>query len=134
MNDFKAKQVWKYRNEGLGYRKIANLLDLSLTAVKRYCNTNPYLKGYGQAVVAMISDGKQKGHLCKECMKPIVQPKKGRIKQFCSASCRRKNWLKKYPEKANNYFCKLCGMTFTAYGSPKRIYCSRSCARNSRRS
>ena len=45
MNDFKAKQVWKMRNEGLGYRKIANLLDLSLTAVKRYCSANPHLKG-----------------------------------------------------------------------------------------
>ena len=87
MNDFKAKQVWKLRNEGLGYRKIANLLDLSLTAVKRYCSTNPHLKGYGQAVVAMISDGQRDGQLCKECLKPIKQPRKGRTKQFCSDCC-----------------------------------------------
>lgn len=133
MNDFNAKQIRKLRNDGLGYRKIANLLDLSLTVVKRYCKSNPHLKGYGRAVRAMVLASKKKGQLCKECLKPIEQPRKGRTKQFCSDTCRRKYWVKQHPEKADSYICKECGKPFSDYGNPNRKYCSRTCTRTSRR-
>ncbi len=134
MDNFQREQIRKLRSQGLGYKAIGKMVGLSRDSVRNYCKRNPDLFGFGKAVKQMLENKFCNQPKCLECQNNFELNHKGRTKQFCSASCRRKNWVKKHPEKADSHFCKLCGMSFTTYGNPQRKYCSRSCARNSRRS
>ena len=75
---------------------------------------------------------------CPECGEPIVQPKRGRKKIFCSDVCRFA-WKKSHPrpekwKSSRQAVCPMCGREFTAsreYGR-KRKYCSHACANRGR--
>lgn len=133
MDNFQRDQIRKLRSQGLGYRIIGKMVGLTRDSVRNYCKRNPDLFGYGKAVKQMLEDKISDQSKCLECQNNFELNHKGRTKKFCSDSCRRKNWVTQHPEKADSHVCELCGKTFTAYGSPTRKYCSRTCARTSRR-
>lgn len=133
MDNFQRNQIRKLRSQGLGYRIIGKMVGLTRDSVRNYCKRNPDLFGYGKAVKQMLEDKISDQLKCLECQSNFELNHRGRIKQFCSDSCRRKYWVKQHPEKADSHVCERCRKTFTAYGSPTRKYCSRSCARTSRR-
>ena len=75
---------------------------------------------------------------CPECGEAIVQPKRGRMKVFCSDHCRWQ-WKSRHPKPENwkssrIAICPVCGKEFTASReyTRQRKYCSRACANRGR--
>jgi len=75
---------------------------------------------------------------CPDCGVAVVQPRKGRVKKFCSDECRFQ-WKNKHRKPENwkssrTAVCPMCGKEFIAsqeYTRPRK-YCSRSCANRGR--
>ena len=112
----------KLRCEGLGYRKIANILGLSEGVVRGYCYRHPL---------------PIKKNKCLECGKSVLSTPQKKEKKFCSDKCRMKWWnshkdlVKK--KAIYKFVCKHCGCEFESYGNKNRKYCSRRCFANARR-
>ncbi len=122
-------KIAELRNNGLGYKMIAEILGLKESAVKLYCHR------HGLAVAAnkkpeMVFPGVVQKE-CKTCGKPFLQYPGHREKFFCSAACRIKWWnthLTQVKRKAMyEYTCPVCRRKFSAYGNRNRKYCSRAC-------
>lgn len=91
-------KIVELRKQGLGYKKIASMLNMNINTVKSIC---------------------QKINTCKLCGDPID---KG---SFCSNKCRMKWWYL-YGTKKNTVECAHCHKTFkTQYKNRK--YCSHEC-------
>lgn len=124
--------IRQLRSQGVGYRQIANQLNLSRDAVRNYCKSNN-LNGYREAVQANIQRMLEDDAVCTYCGSLLEQPRTGRKKHFCNDTCRRKWWnqnrdkIRKNPDSIYGFTCKCCGKEFTAYGSPNRQYCSHEC-------
>jgi len=75
---------------------------------------------------------------CPNCGMPVVQPKRGRPKKFCSDQCRFQ-WKNRHPKPENwkttrTAVCPVCGkeyLAFREYTKPRK-FCSRTCANRSR--
>ena len=109
------------RLEGHGPSVIAATLGLSPGTVRSHIYRNPILPGT---------------KACKNCGKPLVQPKGHREKKFCSDSCRMA-WWNSHKETVNKkaYYqlvCRHCGKEFESYGNKNRKYCCRTCYVDSR--
>lgn len=107
--------------KGLGYKKIANITELSVNSVKSHCKRHIVI---GNEI------------LCPCCAKPIAQIPKHKKRRFCSDDCRKK-WWRAHPEavrreKCHELICTYCGQKFQRYGKDRR-YCSRACYANARR-
>ncbi len=123
MTDEQKNKIRNYRVGGLGYGKIAELLDLSVNTVKSYCRRND-LAGNKSELKADV-------HLCQYCGEIVLQDPKRKEKKFCSDKCRMK-WWNDNPDKVNrkaNYelVCERCKKPFTSYGNQTRKYCSHKC-------
>ena len=68
----KSKEILQYREQGLGYKRIAALTGYSLNTVKSVCRRNP--------------NGEEK--LCLQCGAKLVRTPHYREKKFCSDTCR----------------------------------------------
>ena len=125
-------QIRQLRSQGMGYRNMANQLNLSRDTVRNYCKTNN-LNGYREAVQANIQRMMEDDNVCSYCGAELKQPKTGRKKHFCNEVCRRKWWnqnrdkINVSPDAIYAFTCKRCGKQFTAYGNPNRQYCSHKC-------
>lgn len=110
-------QIENLRKQGLGYTKIANIINLPINTVKSYCYRNPIQRN---PLVCLN---------CSDTLKKIPHKK---TKKFCSDKCRMMWWnnnKSKVKKKAfYNFECKYCGLEFQSYGNAKRKYCSRSCS------
>lgn len=111
----KSKEILHYREQGLGYKKIAALTGYSLNTVKSVCRRN--------------TNGEEK--LCLQCGAKIEQPPHRKEKKFCSDKCRMA-WWKAHPDQLNrkaiyHLVCAHCGQPFDSYGNSRRKYCSRAC-------
>ena len=118
MTDKEISKITILQKRGLGYRKIAAITKTPLNAVKSHVVRHPV----------------EPEDVCMECGKPLTQAE-GRIKTFCSRSCKTK-WWNKHPhmltkQTANTFICPVCGTEFSDYG--RRIYCSRACYAEARR-
>ena len=126
------EQIRLLRAQGVGYRQIANQLNLSRDAVRYYCKANN-LNGQGEAVQANIQRIMTDDTVCSYCGELLEQPKTGRRRRFCCEMCRRKWWgqnrdkIRKGAGAIYGFTCKRCGKEFTAYGNSHRLYCSHEC-------
>lgn len=123
MTDNQKKQIKALRQSGLGYKKVAQEVGVSVDSVKSYCRNNG-LTG----VAATQTTNKA---ICRECGEQLVQPMKQKPLKFCSSKCR-ENWWRKHKDKAVrksavSVTCAGCGKSFTAYEHEKRKYCSHEC-------
>ncbi len=125
MTDNERKEVEKLRRVGLGYKKIASILDISINTVKSFCRRNNLLS-------PIQNDENNKKYLY--CSIIIKQHPNRKEKKFCSDKCRMKWWnVKRKDRKATNTFkCLYCGVDFSVYGNAHRKFCSHECYINSR--
>lgn len=104
------------RLEGHSPSVIAAKLGLSAGTVRSHIHRHPNIPG---------------AKACKNCGKPLMQPKGRREKKFCSDSCRMA-WWNSHQEDVNRkaYYelvCQHCGKEFESYGNKNRKYCCRAC-------
>lgn len=120
MTDEQKKEIQRLRRSGAGYKKIAEKTGISINTVKTFCRR--------RSLAEKTNDGKQ---LCMCCGKPLIQTPGRREKKFCSDTCRTRWWSKHRSERVgkNDHLrtCAYCGKEFSAYGEPKRKYCSHAC-------
>ncbi|EGP5553226.1 sigma factor-like helix-turn-helix DNA-binding protein [Enterococcus faecium] len=135
MEDRQKQQIVLLRQEGLGYKKIATILDVSVDAVKSYCKRNKI------TTVEVIKNEPTIAHdeqdnSCPECGKEVIQIPKMRARRFCSNTCR-DAWWKKHRSEGNRYkgkkvICPNCEKTFLVNRESERKYCCHACYIESR--
>ena len=97
------KIIRQYRLSGMGFKSIANALNLKVDAVKDYCKNNG-LDGPAEYVKYNHLNWGEINQRCPVYGKKLIQPKTGRKKTFCSGKCRTKHYREKakynivYPE------------------------------------
>ena len=101
MNEIQKSKVRKMRLEGIGYKAIANSLDLPLGTVKSYCKRNA-LTGIGIVVALNNEVSVEKGLICKQCGAKLKHISGKKRKVFCSDRCRKKHWKLKNEVKEND--------------------------------
>ena len=110
------------RLEGHSPSVIAAKLGLSASTVRSHIHRHPIIPGT---------------KACKNCGRPLVQPKGRREKKFCSDSCRMAWWNSRQEDVSRkayyNLVCQQCGKEFESYGNKNRRYCCRACYVASRR-
>lgn len=121
-------RIRELRSQGVGYRLIAQELDISRDTVRYYCKTHG-LDGFAEE---QMPSGSDDGH-CLQCGSEIQQPESGRKRRFCSDACRWKWWHEHGEEvmrpaaNRQEVVCVNCGKPFSAYKSKGRKYCSHAC-------
>ena len=125
MTTDEKKALATYRQQGLGYKKIAQIMGLSVNTVKTYCKRN----ALGGVVASQDSRGMEK--VCKCCGALLVQTPGRKPKVFCSDACRTK-WWNTHPELVNHrdgrqVVCGHCGQVFGVSKNSTRQYCSHNC-------
>ena len=112
------------RGSGLGYKNIAQALNLPLGTVKSFCRR--------ENITATGPTVYDENH-CRQCGKPLIQKSKVKQRKFCSKECRIK-WWTAHPcarngntKSSHNAVCENCRKAFTAYGNAPRKYCSHNC-------
>ena len=113
-----------FRQQGLGYKKIAQLMGLSVNTVKTYCKRN----ALGGTVTHQPGSTEK---ACKCCGATLVQTPGRKCRVFCSDACRTK-WWNAHPELVNHrserqVICGHCGQTFSVSKNSTRKYCSHNC-------
>ena len=129
MTNEEKSRIAKMREDGVGYKRIAQALGLSEGTVKTYCHRNG-LTGAGTDSTEKTSNAIHQ-QPCKYCGAMIIQIPGRKEKKFCSDDCRNRWWNKHLAEATrknmSNYVCPACGKTFSAYGKRNRKYCSHDC-------
>ncbi|HAP5219312.1 TPA: hypothetical protein IUZ03_001581 [Enterococcus faecalis] len=124
MNETQEMKIKELRDQGLGYKRIANQLKLSVDAVKYFCRKNN-LTG---TVTPMFET---RTTSCKECGKSIKQKIGKKAIKFCSATCRKSWWNKNRNQlqikNGELLACPTCGKQFKAYKQEHRKFCSHQC-------
>jgi hypothetical protein len=117
MTDIEKEKIRYLRGEGLGYKAIASRLELSLGAVKGFCQRN---RLDGKA--SQNTDG-----ACRQCRKSL----EGRQNKFCSGVCRSTWWnhhaFLREPKEENKRVCIHCGCVFHTKQNGSRKYCGHPC-------
>ena len=118
MTKEQKQQIHTLRRGGLGYKKIASSMGISVNTVKSFCRNNELTGSPTSAV-------------CLFCGKPLVQIPKRKQRKFCSVQCR-EMWWSRNRDKGNKPTgetcrCAYCGRTFSAYRREHRKYCSHAC-------
>lgn len=114
-----------YRQQGLGYKKIAQLMGVSVNTVKTYCKRN----ALGGKTAADDQCNIRK--VCKCCGAPMIQIPGRKPRLFCSDACRTK-WWNAHPELVKHrggrqIICGHCGSEFSVNQNSTRKYCSHNC-------
>lgn len=129
MTEDQGIQIIKLRGQGLGYKQIAGMVNLSRDSVRSYLKHRG-LTGYTEAVQMNMKELVAAGEACGFCGGPIKKAKTGRPKRFCCDECRRRYWkghrdeVKKSESAIYIRTCPYCGDTFEAYGNKTRKFCS----------
>lgn len=124
MTDLQKSQIAALRGQGYGYKKIGQLMGLSVNTIKTYCKRN----ALGGAVTNQPCSLEQ---ACKCCGAPLIQTPGRKPRVFCSDACRTK-WWNAHPELVNHrngcqVTCGHCGRAFTVGKNSTRKYCSHNC-------
>ena len=109
-----------YRIDGLGYKKIAALLGLSVNTVKTYMRRNPLPSA---------------SCVCLQCGKLFTQTPHAREKKFCSDACRMAWWRSHQhliKRTTTEQVCRHCGKRYQTHKKGQQ-YCSRACYADSMR-
>lgn len=91
MTENQKSKIRRMRLDGMGYRAIANALELSVYTVKSYCKRN-HLAGVGAVVALNNVELIKQGVICKQCGAKLNHTNGKRRKVFCSDNCRKKYW------------------------------------------
>lgn len=128
MTENQGIQIVELRLQGLGYKQIASIVNISRDSVRSYCRVRK-LDGYiGKAQKDVKADIEKKA-ACAFCGRPVTNAHTGRPKRFCNDDCRRRYWkdrrhLIKRSEKSTYIrTCPYCNDVFEAYGNKTRKYC-----------
>lgn len=118
----KAK-IEAYREKGVTYAEIAEVLSLPLNTIKSYCKRHD-LGGRRERTAENIS-------LCLQCGAGVPQIPHRKVKKFCSDQCRNL-WWRSHPTEIKRkseqiFICPVCKSEFSAYRSSNQKYCSRIC-------
>ncbi|MGN0178036.1 MAG: helix-turn-helix transcriptional regulator [Monoglobaceae bacterium] len=109
-------RIWELRQNGLGYKKIAKILNLNEDTVKSH--------------IRRTSKKEPPKPVCEECGKVLIQMPKTKPRRFCSDRCKTQ-WWSKHPDAGNrsgfSFICEYCGKEFKSYVSKTRRYCSTHC-------
>lgn len=137
-------RVTQLRAEGKGYKRIGEILGISASTVKSYCQRNRLvaIRPEPEKQSPIISDvphalqGEADSSACRQCGAHIDQIPGRKRKRFCSTACRMK-WWRSHKDEMNHRIthtriCAGCGAEIESYGSDERKYCSRSCYINHR--
>lgn len=124
MTDLQRNKIVALRGQGYGYKKIGQLMGLSVNTIKTYCKRN----SLGGAVTNQ--SGKME-EVCKFCGATLVQTPGRKRRVFCSDACRTK-WWNTHPELVKHrgdhqVICGHCGRTFSVNKNSTRKYCSHTC-------
>lgn len=128
MTENQGIQIVALRKQGLGYKRIASIVNVSRDSVRSYCKTRN-LHGYIGMDSANVEMKMQNKQLCGFCGGQMKAAHTGRPRRFCSENCRRRYWserrdLIKKSEKATYIrSCLYCGETFESYGNKNRKFC-----------
>ena len=122
MTNEQTIMIYRLMEEGMGYRKIAAEMDLSVNTVKSWCRRHPYEK--------------KKTGSCLMCGKVISSTPHKKERKFCSDKCRYA-WWSAHPEKRKiktgyKHVCLNCGREFTN-NRISAFYCCRKCFADARR-
>ncbi|MDT2804862.1 MULTISPECIES: hypothetical protein [Enterococcus] len=124
MNETQEMKIKELRNHGVGYKRIANQLNLSVDAVKYFCRKNNLTGTSAPMFVATPT-------CCKECGKPLKQKIGMKAIKFCSITCRKAWWNKNRDQlqikNGEVITCPSCGKRFKAYKQEHRKFCSHQC-------
>ena len=127
MNDAQRLKIRNLREAGLGYKKIAEQMQLSENTVKTYCRRH----GLGGNMASQIPTQSTEAHVCLCCGAAVKQNPGRKEKKFCSDKCRRQWWKEHdYCIDRKAYYtltCYECGNKFKSYGNKNRKYCSHNC-------
>lgn len=122
MTSEEKSKVDSLRSQGLGYKKIAQMIGVSDSAVKSYCRRVERPEQSETSVVLGV---------CLCCGQEVAQNPGRKVKKFCSDRCRMKWWnshLDQVKRKANyEITCQNCGKAFISYGNAGRKYCCHDC-------
>lgn len=114
MTNQEKNQIKQFRAQGLGYGKIAEILNLSKSTVSSFCKSMD-----------------REDTFCLQCSSKLKQTKGHRQKTFCCDKCRMEYWKnhKKEIKRKPDYLveCSHCHNNFLTYKSLNRKYCSRDC-------
>ena len=119
MTEEQKQTIERLRNVGLGYRKIAIVLDLSRDKVRNYCKANGLQAKDGKQMEEDCADS-----VCRPCGKPIEKQTIGRRRIYCSDECRKawsKNHLPLYKHEG-----MFCGKEFESLSKTQK-FCSHDC-------
>ena len=121
MTNEEIRKIYELKNQGYGYKKIANELNLAVSTIKSYL---------------LRHKDEPASSYCLYCGRKLVHTPKKKKKKYCSSECKRK-YYKAHPEclssnKRKSISCKCCNKLFISYGSSARKYCSHKCYINAR--
>ena len=123
MTEEQKSEIMLLRQQGIGYKRIAAFLEISVETVKSYCRRNPE-ENATQPVIPV-------GHkaillsTCKYCGGHLQQMPGKRRREFCGSVCRAAYW-RAHPKKVQFQRCAGCG-TLLPMGNVSRKYCSHVC-------
>lgn len=122
MTNEQTIMISRLMKDGMGYRKIAEELDLPVNSVKSWCRRHPCEE--------------EKAEYCPVCGKEIFSLPHKRVRKFCSDGCRYA-WWSAHPEERTiktgyTHTCRHCGCEFTN-NRKTADYCCRECFADARR-
>jgi len=122
MTDLQKASIVNARELGLGYKRIADSLGISINTVKSFCIRNNIKR----------KKVNPPSSICKNCGKELVHTPGKKHKKFCCKECGLK-WWHKHPESLHKkaiytFECQECHNTFTSYGCKTRKFCSIDCS------
>lgn len=122
MTNQQKEQIIALRTQGYGYKKIAQIMELSDNTVKSFCKRN----NLSAPIMPTLKEG-----CCPQCGQEIIQSGKTKKCRFCSDACR-KLWWKEHQNLSSetavySFICAECGTHFTAYGNRNRKFCCHDC-------
>lgn len=126
MTENQKTRILEMRRLGCTYRHIATNLSLPEGIIKTCC-----LRAAKKELLRAPSEAAK--CTCKQCGKEIIQVAKRKKRIFCTDACRQKWWgshqfLIDPDSRARHHFtCAHCNKSFTAYGNPRRKFCSHDC-------
>lgn len=124
MTNHQKDQITTLRSQGYGYKKIGQLMGLSVNTIKTYCKRNA-LGG------AAANQSYSTENACKCCGATLMQSPGRKRRVFCSDACRTK-WWNAHPELVKHrgdrqVICGRCGKPFGVNKNSTRKYCSHDC-------
>jgi IS30 family transposase len=134
MEEKTKREIKQLRGDGLGYKRIAGQLNISVDTVKSFCKRNQLT---GTMVISEQSKTTaiQEPNTCRACHQVIKQQSKMKPRQFCSSECR-DSWWRKHRStnlhRGRAVTCQSCGTEFKVGKHSERKFCSHECYINHR--